>query len=552
MTAHQLPDDEAAAPVLVVDDDQAIRTLFVSVLRAAGVRAIAVATGDEALAVLDRRKIAALLLDSNLPDTSGARLLQILREREDSRTLPVIVVTDESDIDHRVTALEAGADDYLTKPIHVQELVARVRAQLRGQAEWLSVLGTRMRERNQVLSALTRGRPSHSPSETAELICSRLAQLPGLDGAGVYAFIGDGAIIPLALHGAFGPQIRVGRPLPAALATRLRERATSGPWSERASPTVGDTMSSANPTGSRGETAWAPLRSRGDLLGLLAVTGSESTGDVFGRSLSLAIDVSAVAAALLAPSLESWSQSETLRSVIRQVIDQRTFATVFQPIVELDTMRVIGHEALTRFHDGTSPELRFAEAAEVGLGVSLETATISNALEALRSVSDVGMVSVNVSPLVLVACPDLGDILARADRPVVLELTEHDRIDDYPRVRQAVDALGPQVRLSVDDAGSGYACLTHVLALRPAFTKLDRGWVHGIATDPVRQALVAGLQHFAHRSGCRLIAEGVETPEQLETLRDLGVTFGQGFLLGAPKPAPGHPLVEPALETANH
>ncbi len=547
MTAHWLPDDEAAAPVLVVDDDQAIRTLFVSVLRAAGVRAIAVATGDEALAVLEQRKIAALLLDSNLPDASGANLLQILREREDSRTLPVIVVTDESDIDHRVTALESGADDYLTKPIHVQELVARVRAQLRGQAEWLSVLGKRMRERNQVLSALTRGRPSHSPSETAEMICSRLAQLPGLDGSGVYAFIGDGAIIPLALHGTYAPQIRIGRPLPASLATRLRDRAGTGPWSERATPAVGGTMPSAHPVGSHGETAWAPLRSRGDLLGLLAVTGSDSTGDVFGRSLSLAIDVSAVAAALLAPSLQSWSQTETLRSAIRQIIDQHTFSTVFQPIVELDTMRVIGHEALTRFHDGTSPELRFAEAAEVGLGVALEVATITNALTALRALPEVGMISVNVSPLVLVACPDLGDILSLADRPVVLELTEHDRIDDYPRVRQAVDALGPQVRLSVDDAGSGYACLTHVLALRPAFTKLDRGWVHGIATDPVRQALVAGLQHFAQRSGCRLIAEGIETAEQLDTLRGLGVAFGQGFLLGAPKPAQGEHLVESAL-----
>jgi EAL domain-containing protein (putative c-di-GMP-specific phosphodiesterase class I) len=128
----------------------------------------------------------------------------------------------------------------------------------------------------------------------------------------------------------------------------------------------------------------------------------------------------------------------------------------------------------------------------------------------------------------------------------VLELTEHDRIDDYPRVRQAVDALGPDVRLSVDDAGSGYACLTHVLALRPAYMKLDRGWVQGIEADPVRQALVAGLQHFAQRTGCRLIAEGIETTAQFETLRGLGVGYGQGFLLGAPQPAPGDRLAEPA------
>jgi EAL domain-containing protein (putative c-di-GMP-specific phosphodiesterase class I) len=72
--------------------------------------------------------------------------------------------------------------------------------------------------------------------------------------------------------------------------------------------------------------------------------------------------------------------------------------------------------------------------------------------------------------------------------------------------------------------------------------KLDRGWVQDIEADPVRQALVAGLQHFAQRTGCRVIAEGIETTAQFETLRGLGVGYGQGYLLGPPQPAPGERL----------
>lgn len=70
--------------------------------------------------------------------------------------------------------------------------------------------------------------------------------------------------------------------------------------------------------------------------------------------------------------------------------------------------------------------------------------------------------------------------------------------------------------------------------------------MQGIAADPTREALVAGLQHFAQRAPCRLIAEGIETPDQLEALRELGVAFGQGYLLGAPQPAPADELARPA------
>jgi EAL domain-containing protein (putative c-di-GMP-specific phosphodiesterase class I) len=103
-------------------------------------------------------------------------------------------------------------------------------------------------------------------------------------------------------------------------------------------------------------------------------------------------------------------------------------------------------------------------------------------------------------------------------------------------VRAAVDRLGHDVKLAVDDAGSGYASLRHILALRPAYVKLDIEWVHNIDRDPIRRSLVSGLTYFASETGSELIAEGIETDEELGVLRELGVTLGQGFLLGAPMP----------------
>jgi EAL domain-containing protein (putative c-di-GMP-specific phosphodiesterase class I) len=94
------------------------------------------------------------------------------------------------------------------------------------------------------------------------------------------------------------------------------------------------------------------------------------------------------------------------------------------------------------------------------------------------------------------------------------------------------------VELAVDDAGAGYASLRHILELRPTFAKLDISLVRGIDADELRQALAAGLVYFALRSGCHLIAEGVES-EEAGALRRLGVEFAQGYLFGRPEPTAG-------------
>ena len=105
-------------------------------------------------------------------------------------------------------------------------------------------------------------------------------------------------------------------------------------------------------------------------------------------------------------------------------------------------------------------------------------------------------------------------------------------------VRAAFETLGPHVKLAIDDAGSGFASLRHIFALRPDYVKFDIEWVRGIDRDPVRRALVSGLVHFGGETGCELIAEGIETSGELTALRDLGIRLGQGYFLGRPELGP--------------
>jgi len=130
----------------------------------------------------------------------------------------------------------------------------------------------------------------------------------------------------------------------------------------------------------------------------------------------------------------------------------------------------------------------------------------------------------------------VSEVLWPAERPLVLEITEHDVIEDYAALSEAVRALGHDVRLAVDDAGAGVANFGHIIELSPDFVKLDISLVRRVNANMGRQAMVIGMRHFSRTSGCRLVAEGIETEEEAATLRALGVEFGQGYMFGRPEP----------------
>lgn len=192
-----------AAPVdhiLIVDDDAGTRHTIASILGADGFTTEEADTGQEALDRIATSRCSAVLLDNQMPGLSGIDVLVRLRADPVTRTLPVLLVTADEDVSDRVRGLEEGANDYIVKPFHPEELVARVRAQLREQSAWAEVLEQRLAERAAIAAALCRMHPETSAQGTAEVVCSEVRTLRDLDGVALIVFLPDGLAVPLAVE----------------------------------------------------------------------------------------------------------------------------------------------------------------------------------------------------------------------------------------------------------------------------------------------------------------------------------------------------------------
>jgi len=244
-------------------------------------------------------------------------------------------------------------------------------------------------------------------------------------------------------------------------------------------------------------------------------------------------------------------QAAQHRRRIERVLHGDELMVMFQPIVELGTSRIAGVEALARFSasPARSPDQWFAEASTVGLGADLELFAVRAAVAQINRLPPDVYLSVNVSPDTALLS-HLAETLAPAAGRVVLELTEHDAVAEYDDLIGALDRLREMgVRVAVDDAGSGYSSLQHILRLSPDIIKLDIELTRGIDADPARRALAEALVRFAAGIGAMITAEGIETAEELDTLRRIGAGYGQGYHLARPGPLPLAPLAAATLPT---
>ncbi|WP_045876997.1 EAL domain-containing protein [Pseudofrankia sp. DC12] len=317
----------------------------------------------------------------------------------------------------------------------------------------------------------------------------------------------------------------------------------------------------------------------GTLYGVLTALAHEPRPDLQERDVRFL----RLAAEMIADSVSDlprmWERRRAYWDRISAVIDAGGPAMVYQPIADLGAGgRLVGVEALARFppypdlagldpgegQTRSDPGARFAAAwaggdrsvtggsggpgngvqteterwfacaAAVGLGVELEYAAMRSALAELGRLPSGLFLSVNVSPDSV--RPDLLELIQEVEPSrLLLEITEHNRLEAESEALRVIDEVRARgVRIGADDVGSGYAGLAQFLVLRPDLVKMDRFLTHGIDTDPARQVIAGALIQVADEIGATMLAEGIETWEELATLRAAQVRLGQGNYIAPP------------------
>jgi EAL domain-containing protein (putative c-di-GMP-specific phosphodiesterase class I) len=235
-----------------------------------------------------------------------------------------------------------------------------------------------------------------------------------------------------------------------------------------------------------------------------------------------------------------------------QVLVGEQITSVYEPIVEVSSRTVFGYEALARGPVGTefhSPLTLFERAQEEGLVFELDSLCRRRGLEGALDLPGGTKLFLNFRPTTIHDPSFNSDTLRRtldrcrlAPSDIVFEISEQESIDNYWLFREVRDSYGKLgFQIALDDTGAGYASLEAVMELSPEFIKVDRAFVQGIDQDDSRQELLKALHAVANRIGSKIIAEGLDTLEELNTLGELGIPFGQGWLFGKATPlrAPG-------------
>jgi EAL domain-containing protein (putative c-di-GMP-specific phosphodiesterase class I) len=235
--------------------------------------------------------------------------------------------------------------------------------------------------------------------------------------------------------------------------------------------------------------------------------------------------------------------------LLRDCLHGVALVTLFQPILDLRQGRVLGYEALSRGPAGSpleSAEALFGCGRDHGLAHDLELVALRRAVERFGFSSRPGRLFVNLSPLTLAErSREVNVIVDRArrvglsPRDIVIELAENQSIDSTSSAWEALrERRAAGFGVAIDDFGQGFASLRLWSELHPEYVKLDKHFVQGIHRDALKLRIARAVREIAEVAGSAVIAEGIESAEDLRVVRDLDISLCQGYLIGRPAREP--------------
>ncbi len=231
---------------------------------------------------------------------------------------------------------------------------------------------------------------------------------------------------------------------------------------------------------------------------------------------------------------------------LQRIIIEESLSTVFQPIVDMQSLDVLGYEALSRGPEGTEfacPTILFILASNFGLSFELDSLCRKKAFDAIRHLNTDKKIFVNTLAITI-HDPEfrgkyleelLSDIKIKPEN-VIFEINEKMAIDNYDLFRSALkDYSDIGIVHANDDIGAGYSDLERIMELNPGFMKIDISLVRNVHESYIKQQLIKAMVNLADNLGSNVIAEGIESKEEYEMLKSFGVKYGQGFLFGHPE-----------------
>lgn len=542
--------------VLIADDDEEVALLLRTYLKTLDCEILTARDGEEALAVAQARLPDAVLLDVIMPKRSGWEVCQALKAVQRTSSIGVILVTGRGDVKDRLTGLQVGADDYLVKPFDRNEVIKRVQAVIARSRVPRSEAAQAGRS---AMEAMLLDRATGLP--TLPVVLDRIKEMfiEQSEIGVVYVDVEQFESIESEYGWAFFDELlcHAGQILSAEARERFANAIVTCPRTGGSSfyvfhETRGQDLNQEKAS----ERIAGELRQK-----LIDVTRKrftnlhpEQIGFFVGSAridyrpqirLERQLYAGMQTAADAVRDAEQQRKKQLTRE-LRDIIRRKRVTTLFQPIVHAKDTTVFGYEILTRGPASSSfrnSDMLFSFAREAKLSWALEAIALEGALKRLRQVDlrdrkfllnleaeMFGESEFRIHEMVSFFAEHKGNF--------VFELTERAAIEDYAQFRELLNEFRAKgIEVAIDDAGSGYASLEAIAALAPDYLKVTKGLVSTLKDEPIKQDLVRMLVDLASKIGAKTIAEGIETIDEYETCRDLGIDLIQGYYFARPQEA---------------